>query len=56
MSGARIGTITRFHLDHLYPRFGLPEFVSVAGERDEAGARRAVGPPGGVSANARGGG
>ncbi|HEX9063528.1 MAG TPA: RNA polymerase subunit sigma-70 [Streptosporangiaceae bacterium] len=27
MTGDRISTITRFHLDHLYPRFGLPESV-----------------------------
>ncbi len=35
MTGQRIGTITRFHLDHLYPRFGLPEFVPVT-EQDRA--------------------
>ncbi len=29
MSGPRISAITRFHLDHLYPRFGLPPAVPV---------------------------
>lgn len=31
MSGDRISAITRFHLDHLYPRFGLPEYVGAPG-------------------------
>jgi RNA polymerase sigma-70 factor (TIGR02960 family) len=31
MTGGRISEVTRFHLDHLYPRFGLPECVPVLG-------------------------
>ena len=35
MTGQRISAITRFHLDDLYPRFGLPGFVPVP-EQDRA--------------------
>ena len=31
MAGDRIQAVTRFHLDALYPRFGLPEQVAVVG-------------------------
>ena len=42
MAGAKIHAITRFHVDELYPRFGLagslPEVLDRLGRDDRAGA------------------
>jgi RNA polymerase sigma-70 factor (ECF subfamily) len=40
MAGEKIRAVTRFHLDDLYPRFGLPTSLPQGEPRARSGKRR----------------